>query len=537
MGLKYDIERFDSRRSPVLARQGMVATTQPLAAMAGLRVLLGGGNAVDAAVASAACLGVTEPFQTGVGGDAFALIYRSDTGRVQALNASGPAPRLAQLEEYRRRGWPEIPPDSPLSWTVPGCVDGWHQMLKAHGTWTLRDVLAPAIQYADDGFPVSPVDAHYWHRETPRLLRDPGCRKMLLIDGHPPKPGDVLVQKELAKTLRLIAEGGRDSFYCGEIAEKLVAYSDTAGGLLKREDLKAYSAEWCEPIGIEYHGFRVLECPPNGQGLAALLSLRAVENSSFSTLPRDSAECWHLLIEAAKLGLAGSSAYVADPRFQAVPVEELLSDEHTRENSRKLAAAAKATDGTEHFGAGMANTAYVAVVDKAGNAVSLISSVYDNFGSGHAVDGLGFVMQNRGRGFSLDPAHPNRLAPGKRPYHTIIPSMMLRNGRLYACVGFVGGFLQPQGHLQLIVNLVDYGMDSQAAVNALRFRWFEGRRVLAEDGLPPETYIGLESRGHEVLRQRGHYGLGGAQIIILDEARGVIEAGSEPRMDGCAVGF
>jgi gamma-glutamyltranspeptidase/glutathione hydrolase len=515
----------------------MVATSQPLAAMAGLRILLQGGNAMDAAVAVSAVLSVTEPHQTGLGADLFALVYRRDTGRVQALNASGPAPRTARLEDYLARGWHEIPLDSPWAWTVPGCVDGWHQMLKAHGTLPLRDVLTPAIQYAEDGFPVSPVDADYWTRHAARLQQDPGSRKALLIDGRLPRPGDVLVQKDLARTLHLLAAGGRDVFYRGEIADRLVTYSDAVGGLLKREDLDGYTAEWSEPIGTDYRGIRVLECPPNGQGLAALLALRAIGGSDLAALPRDSAECWHLLIEAAKLGLVQSRASVADPRFQNVPIKAMLSDRHTAANRQKLAAATSAVDGSAASRSSLSNTAYAAVVDNAGNAVSLICSVYNDFGTGHTVDGLGFLMQNRGACFSLDPAHPNRLAPGKRPYHTIIPSMLLKDGGLYACLGFVGGFMQPQGHLQLVVNLLDYGMDVQTAVDTLRFRWESGRQVIVEDGFPPETYAGLAARGHEVVRRDGHLGFGGAQIIARDAAQGVLVGGSEPRQDGCAVGY
>jgi gamma-glutamyltranspeptidase/glutathione hydrolase len=522
----YNVLAFNSRRSPVFARRGLIATAHPLASAAGLRILQDGGNAIDAAVAAAAVLGVVEPYQTGLGGDAFALIYLARERRVRALNASGPAPQAATLESYRARGLTEIPRRSALAWTVPGCVDGWAAMLEAHGRRTLAQVLAPAIEYAEQGFPVAPGDAVSWQASEAVLAQDAEAARTLLVDGRAPRAGDVVVQHDLARTLRLVAEGGRDAFYEGEVAKRLVAYARDAGGLLSRDDLAAYRAEWVEPIEAEYKGYRVLECPPNGQGLAALIALRALRDVDLAADPRDSAACLHRLIEAVKQGMVQAARHVADPRFADVPVATLLRD------ARPPSGYTASVPDAEAWG--RSDTVYLAVVDHDGNAVSFINSVYDDFGSGHVARGLGFVMQNRGAGFSLDPAHPNRLEPGKRPFHTIIPAMLLRGDALHTVLGVSGGFMQPQGHAQLVASLVDYGLDVQSAVDMPRFWWEEGRRVAVEEGVPQSTCATLASWGHDIVR-RGHRGMGGAQIIQA-LPKGVWVAGSEPRQDGCAIG-
>ena len=523
----YNVLAFNSRRSPVLARRGLIATAQPLASLAGMRMLLGGGNAIDAAVAAAAVLGVVNPYQTGLGGDAFALIYLAKEGRVRALNASGPAPAAATLEGYQGRGLDAVPADSPLSWTVPGCVDGWAQMLAAHGRLTWREVLQPAIAYAEEGFPVAPGDALSWSLGEARLRRDPEAARTLLIDGRAPRAGEVLVQPDLARSLRLLAEGGPDAFYRGEIAERLVAYAQRMGGLLDRRDLAAYRAEWPEPIGAEHRGRRVLQCPPNALGLATLVALRALRDVDLAAHPREAPECWHLLIEAMKQGMVAARDHVADPRFGEVPVARLLAAARRPDG---WTAAAPAT-----LAGGRGDTVYLAVVDAEGNGVSFINSVYSDFGSGHVAEGLGFVMQNRGACFSLDPAHPNRLAPGKRPLHTLMPGLVLRDGALDTVLGVTGGFMQPQGQLQLLVNLIDYRLDVQSAIDHPRFWWETGRRVVIEEGVPEATCAALARWGHEVVR-RGHRGIGGGQAIQALPG-GVWAAGSEPRQDGCAIGF
>ncbi len=505
----------------------MVATAQPLASLAGMRMLLDGGNAVDAAVAAAAVLGVVEPYQTGLGGDAFALVYNARDRKVRALNASGPAPQAATLEGYRAQGFERVPRHSPLAWTVPGCVDGWSQMLGAHGKFTLREVLQPAIEYAESGFAVAPGDAVSWSLSEDRLRADGPAARSLLIEGRVPRAGDVLVQSDLARTLRVIAAGGRDEFYEGAIAERLIDYSDRAGGLLSRRDLADYRAEWQEPIGVDYRGYRVLECPPNGQGLAALIALKAISALELSAYDRDSPECWHLLIEATKQAMLDAQHHVTDPRFSDIPVMQLLANARPPNGWTASAPAAKAW--------GRSDTVYLSVTDGEGNAVSFINSVFDDFGSGHVAEGLGFAMQNRGAGFSLDPEHPNRLAPGKRPFHTIIPGMVLRDDAMHTVFGVSGGFMQPQGHLQLLVNLLDYGLDVQSAIDMPRFWWEEGRRVVIESGVSDATCDQLAIWGHEIVR-REHRGMGGAQIISL-LPDGVWVAGSEPRQDGCAIGY
>ena len=530
----YNVDRFNSRRSPVFARRAMVCGSHPLATLAGIRTMLRGGNAIDAAVAAAAVLGVVQPYQTGLGGDAFALIYLAATREIHALNASGPAPAAARLEDYLARGFTEVPKHSPYAWTVPGCVDGWCQMLERYGRLPLAAVLELAIAYAEEGFPVAPGDAASWKLSEARLREDADSRRALLIDGRAPQPGDVVVQRDLGRTLRRLAAGGRDEFYRGEIAERLVAYAQRQGGVLARADLAAYRAEWQKPIEVGYRGLRVLECPPNGQGIAALIALRLVSglDRDLSAVPRDSPECLHVLIEAMKCGMAEAARHVADPRFEAVPVEELLSERYRLDHPLSLPAASPRGVRADQT----SDTVYLAVVDPEGNAVSFINSIYDDFGSGHTAGDLGFVMQNRGADFSLDPRHPNRLAPGKRPYHTIIPAMVLDGDALHAVFGVTGGFMQPQGHLQVLVNLLDYGLDEQTALDLPRFWWKAGRRVLVEDGFPAATYERLRGWGHEVVAQ-GHRGIGGGQVIRVRPDRGVLVGGSEPRQDGCAMGF
>jgi len=390
-------------------------------------------------------------------------------------------------------------------------------------------VLGPAIRHAEHGFPLSPADAASWLQYEAILKNDPGCRQNLVIDGRVPRAGEVLVQTNLARTLRMIAEGGRDAFYRGSIAEGIVRFSEVNGGFFSRADLAEYRAEWQQPIGIDYRGHRVLECPPNGQGIAALLALRAVETVDFKKHARDSAQCWHLLIEATKHGMTETARFVADPAVSPFDAAALLS-------RAVPPLAAKASDPSERAASG-SDTVFLAIVDEAGNAVSFINSVYGDFGSAYSIPDLGFILQNRGCGFSLDPSHPNCLAPKKRPYHTIIPGMTLQDGRPSVVFGITGGFLQPQGHLQLLTSLLDYGLDVQSAIDMPRFWWEERRRVMIEDGMPDAFYAQLAALGHEIVRRPGRRGFGGAQIISLNHKDGVLIGGSEPRQDGCAIGY
>jgi gamma-glutamyltranspeptidase/glutathione hydrolase len=532
--------RYPSRRSPVACRRGMVATSQPLAAMAGVRVLLGGGNAVDAAIATAAALNVVEPMSTGIGGDAFALIYMADSGEVRALNGSGRAPLAATPELYRRRGHTEVPLYDILAVTVPGAVDAWTTALDAYGTRSLAEVLAPAIEYAEDGFPVSEVVAAAWHTIAPRLRDDPAAARTYLVDGlYAPLPGEVFRQPNLARTLRQIADGGRDAFYRGPIAEAIVATSDALGGLLTLEDFARHQSTWEEPISANYRGYTVFECPPNGQGLAALLALNILADDDLAALGPDSPDALHLQIEAMRLAFADAFTYIGDPHHVEVPVEALLSSRYA-EARRMLIdpryAARSVRAGVPPVGE---DTVYLTVVDEDGNAVSFINSLYHGFGAGIVAGETGIALQNRGACFVLDEGHANCLAPGKRPYHTIIPCMVLQDRWLWASFGVMGGFMQPQGHLQVLVNMIDFGMTPQEALDAPRFEVLTDlERVALERTFDPALRAELIARGHRVVDSEASlFGFGGGQIIQIDQNSGARIGGSDPRKDGCAIGY
>ena len=535
---------FDSRRSGVLALNGMVATSQPLAAQAGLQVLINGGNAVDAAVAAAATLNVVEPESTGMGGDMFALVRHHREGKVHALNGSGRAPGAASIDELRAAGHHQMPQEGAYSVSIPGTVHGWETILAEHGTMPLAEVLKPAIGYAEEGFPVSDYIAYQWSGQGARLGARPGGEEMLL-NGRPPRQGEVMKLPTLGKTLRAVAEGGSDAFYHGEIAEKIAGFVQEQGGWISTEDLAAHRSDWDEAISTDYRGITCWECPPNGQGIAALEALNIVEGFDVKGMGPQTVAWYHHLIEAMRLAFADAYRYVADPRVAEVPITE-LTDKGYAAKRRELIDPERAMPRAPHgditsLGSGGGpggDTVYVSVVDGKGNACSFINSVYINFGSGLVVPGTGIVLQNRAALFSLDPNHPNALTPGKRPYHTIIPAMATRDDELYLCYGVMGGFMQPQGHLQVMTNMVDFGMDPQAALNALRFQVI-GDTTLIEEGLAPEVIGGLQSLGHQLQMIRGHarVGMGGGQVIQRNPESGALWAGSEPRKDGCAVGF
>lgn len=532
--------RYPSRRSTVASRRGMVATSQPLAALAGLRVLMSGGNAVDAAVAASAVLNVVEPMATGIGGDAFALIYLADSGEVKALNGSGRAPLAATLEEYRRRRHDKVPLFDILAVTVPGTVDTWATALEAHGTMSLAEVLAPAIEYAEDGFPVSEVIAAAWHTIGPRLYDDPAARQTYLVDGlNPPHPGEIFRQPNLARTLRLIAEGGRDAFYLGPIAEEIVRTSERYGGLLALEDFARHTSTWDEPISTDYRGYTVYECPPNGHGIAALIALNILADDDLADMGPDSAEALHLQIEAMRLAYADAFTYVADPAMADVPVDGLLSRSYAEQrrlliDPRHAAPAVYAGDPNVGH-----DTVYLSVVDDQGNAVSFINSLYYGFGSGIVAGNTGIMLQNRGAGFVLDEGHRNCIAPGKRPYHTIIPCMVLQGRWLYGSLGVMGGFMQPQGHLQVLVNLIDHGMTPQEALDKPRFEVMTDLESVALEGSMDGALRGeMASRGHRLADPSGSvFGFGGGQAIVIDPQSGARLGGSDPRKDGCAIGY
>jgi gamma-glutamyltranspeptidase/glutathione hydrolase len=527
---------FPSRRSAVLARQGMVATSQPLAAMAGLRILMDGGNAADAAITVASMLNVVEPMSTGIGGDCFALIYKAETGQVAALNGSGRAPAAFTLQEAQRLGLESIPLTGPLPVTVPGAASGWEALLERYGTMSLANCLAPAIATAEDGFPVSERISAGWQRSEAKLSRDREAARVYL---PAPKVGDVHRQPDLARTFRTVAEGGAQAFYHGVLAEKIAAYVQSKGGYLTQDDLALHTATWETPIRTTYRDVEVLEHPPNGQGLAALVALNIVEGYDMADMDYFDPARWHLMIEAMRLGMADAAYHVADPTLVKLPIAGLLSKEYAARR-RSLVHSDRALDLIAPGQPEHRDTVYLTVVDGQGNAVSFINSLYYGFGSGLVVPGTGICLQNRGACFTLEPGHPNILAGAKRPYHTIIPAMALRGGELWLSFGVMGGFMQPQGHLQVLANLIDYGMDPQAALDAPRFRVQErgGLRVHIETGVPLKVRKALAAMGHEVESQTTFApGFGSGDIIARDATTGVLCGASDPRKDGCAVGF
>ncbi len=517
----------------------MVATSQPLAVEAGLEVLRQGGNAFDAAVTTAAVLNVVEPMSTGIGGDCFALLYLADSGEIRALNGSGRAPEALDIDVFQERGLKQVPATGMLPVTVPGTVDGWATLLDAHGTLSLGEALAPAIGYAEEGFAVTRIIAGAWARAEEKLRATPDAATHYLVDGErAPRGGEVFRLPALAGTLRQIAAGGRDAFYTGPIAEALVDFSNRNGGYLSLSDLSRHSSSWVDPISTDYRGYRVHECPPNGQGLAALLALNIFKGFGLQGGPIHDAERLHLLIESMRLGFADAYTYVADMELVDLPLDELLSDSYATRR-RALIQPDRAMDRPSPGQPAGQDTVYLTVVDGAGNACSFINSLYQGFGSGMVAGDTAICLQNRGACFVLDPAHRNSWAPGKRPYHTIIPSLITRQGRLVASYGVMGGFMQPQGHLQVVSNLVDHGLPAQELMDTPRFRVSRDlREVLVEQGIAADVVNELRQMGHRIPPPRPiSHEFGGGQIILVDEESGALQGGSDPRKDGCALGF
>jgi gamma-glutamyltranspeptidase/glutathione hydrolase len=539
---------FNSRRSPVYSKRGIVASSQPLAVAAGLEILSQGGNAADTAVATAAALNVTEPTSTGIGGDCFAIYYNAADRQVSALNGSGRAPAALTLERLQEEGFDqELPPYHPYTITVPGACAGWVDLVVKFGRLNMIQVLAPAIRLAEEGFPVAPLTAYFWSRGAERQLKTAPGGSELTIDGRAPLAGEVFQNPGLAATFRDVAGGGKKAFYEGQIAEAIAEVIQMAGGCLTVNDLAAHHSIWEEPISTDYRGLRIWECPPNGQGLAALLGLNILEGYDLADLPPLSTPRLHLEIEAMRLAFADTSWYVADPEFNPAPLGDLLSKEYAAMR-RQLIDPSKATlDQKRGAPVGGSDTVYLSVVDGDGNACSFINSNYMGFGTGIVPKGWGFSLQNRGHNFRLDPDHPNALAPGKRPYHTIIPALATRANsegeqELYASFGVMGGFMQPQGHLQVVVSLVDDHLDPQAALDQPRFCIAEGEaggRVALEQGISPEVMEELAALGHNVEPVSGHNRaiFGRGQIITRNAESGVLCGGSDPRADGCAMSW
>jgi len=526
-------------RSVVRAQHGMVASSQPLASQVGLDVLKRGGNAVDAAIAMAAMLNVTEPMMTGIGGDAFAIVYWSKTKELKGLNASGRAPRSLTRDYFVKKNLKSIPNGGMEAVTVPGAFDGWVALVDKYGTMKMADLLAPAIAYAENGFPVMEKTAEDWQAEVRKLQRTPAATANYLVEGRAPRAGEIFRQPNLARTLRTLANGGRDAFYKGEVARAIVDYCKKNGGFITLEDLAATKSDWVELISTNYRGYTVYEIPPNGQGLTALLALNILEGFDLSTLSAQPSRYYHTMIEAMKIAFADRNRYIADPGFAKVPVAELLSKSYAVKR-RGLINSEKALDsvppGDLNLGS---DTTYLSVVDKDGNAVSFINSLFDAFGSGVVAGDTGIVLQNRGTGFSLDPDHPNRLEPGKRPFHTIIPAMVFKDGQLFMSFGVMGGAIQPQGHVQVLVNIIDLGMDLQEALDAPRFRFMTGKNVLFEDELTAPVIEKLIAMGHVRATPPGvlRSSMGGGQAIMIDPATKTLMGASDPRKDGMALGY
>jgi gamma-glutamyltranspeptidase/glutathione hydrolase len=532
-------------RSAVIARHGMAATSQPLATATAIRVLQDGGNAVDAAIAANAVLGVVEPMSCGIGGDLFAIVWDAKSRKLYGLNASGRSPYAATRSVFLEKGLTSIPADGPLSWSVPGCVDGWDRLRARFGSKPLSDLLAPAIAYAEEGFPVSEIIAADWKSTAPELARVPSSAACLLPGGRAPGSGDIFRNPDLARSLRLVASQGRDAFYRGPIAASLVSYSEQVGGLFSKKDFEDHTSTWVEPVSTNYRGFDVWELPPNGQGIAALQMLNLLEPYDLKAMGPLSADALHLMIEAKKLAYEDRARYYSDPDFTRIPVARLISKAYAASRA-PLIRPDRANDRPTAGEPGEADTIYMTVVDKDRNCVSLIQSNFKGFGSYHVPEGLGFPLQNRGCLFALDESHGNRLEPHKRPFHTIIPGFVTKDGRPWLSFGVMGGDMQAQGHAQVLCNMIDFGMDVQEAGEAARFRHAGsseptgekaqgGGQVALESGVSPEVRRALESRGHRLVSSQGTFG--GYQAIRIDLERGVLIGGSDPRKDGCALGY
>src|SRR5580704_11927885 len=537
-------------RSAVIASHGIVCTSQPLAAQVGLDVLKAGGTAADAAIAVDAMMGLVEPMSCGIGGDLFVIYWDNKTQKLYGLNASGRSPYAVNRDVLKQKGLKFIPGEGVLSWSVPGCVDGWDQLRSRFGTMKLSQLLAPAIQYAEEGFPVSEIIAGYWKMGERIAPHYPETAATYYPNGRAPRTGEIFRNENLAHSLRLIAEGGRDSYYRGPIAEQIVAFSQTHGGYFSKRDFEDHTSDWVEPVSTNYRGYDVWELPPNGQGIAALEILNILEGYDIRAMGRNSPDYWHLLIEAKKLAYADRAKYLGDPDYHKLPVAELISKDYASRQRQRIDVhhAATSVDPGDPLLAKKGDTIYLCVVDKDRNCCSLIQSNYWGFGSYVVPAKTGFVIQNRGSQFSLDPQHVNSLEPHKRPFHTIIPAMVTKEGKPWLCFGVMGGDFQPQGHTQILVNMIDFGLDVQAAGDAGRIRHDgsqtptgqamtpPGGTLDIESGIPDATIAELLRRGHQIDRKGGDT-FGGYQGIWIDRKYGTLQGGTEPRKDGAPVGY
>ncbi len=534
-------------RSEIIAPHAMAATSQPLATQIALETMRRGGNAIDAAIAANAALGLMEPTSCGMGGDLFAIVWDAKTRKLYGLNASGRSPKLLTLDEFKKRDLSSIPRYGPLPVTVPGCVDGWFTLHERFGRLPMKEILSPTIDYARKGFPVSELIAHYWNGGARAFQKYPGFRETFMPDGHAPRKGERFRNPNLAHTLEQLGEGGRDVFYQGAIAHTIDSFMKRVGGFLRYEDLRAHHSQWVEPVSADYRGYRVWELPPNGQGIAALQILNILSGYDLRQAGFGSADHLHYFLEAKKLAFEDRARFYADPDFQKLPVAELISAEYAAKRRALISdrrAASRYVAGNPSLEEG--DTIYLTVADADRNMVSLIQSNYRGFGSGLCPDGLGFGLQDRGELFDLTPGRFNSYAPGKRPFHTIIPAFITKDGQPYISFGVMGGATQPQAHAQIVMNLFDFDMNLQEAGDAPRVvhtgssqptgeRMVDGGRVNLESGFPFETIRTLLSRGHKVGSATGIYG--GYQAIRYDAEQDVYYGASESRKDGQAAGY
>jgi gamma-glutamyltranspeptidase/glutathione hydrolase len=532
-------------RSEVIAQHGMACTSQPLATQVALDILKKGGNAVDAAIAANAVLGLVEPVSNGIGGDLFVIIWDTKTQKLYGLNASGRSPKSLTLEYFKEEGYERIPSHGPLPVSVPGCVDGWFEMHKKFGTLPIEEILQPAIDYARNGFPVTELIAYYWQSGVRYLSRFPNVAEIFMPDGKAPQKGEIFKNPYLANTLEKIAKGGRDAFYKGEVAKTIDTFMKKMDGFLSYEDMANHSSEWVEPVSINYRGHDIWELPPNGQGIAALQILNILEEFDITSMGFGSEEYIHHFVEAKKIAFEDRAKYYADPAFNNIPVKQLISKEYAAKRAELI----NPNRAARRYDAGeleQGNTIYMTVADNEGTMVSLIQSNYRGMGSGMAPDGLGFILQDRGELFSLEEGHFNCYAPGKRPFHTIIPGFITKNGKPWVSFGVMGGSMQPQGHAQIVINLIDFGMNLQEAGDAPRIRhggssqptgekMTNGGTVYLESGIPYETIRILLTKGHRIQWTVG--GFGGYQAIMWDEKNKVYYGASESRKDGQAAGY
>lgn len=541
-------------RSEVIAPQAMAATSQPLATQIALDIMKSGGNAIDAAIGANAALGLMEPTGSGIGGDLYAILWHEKTQRLYGLNASGRSPKGLTYdklqEELTKLGREDLPPYGMLPISVPGAVDGWFELHSKFGEMPMDKILQPAIDYAENGFPVSELIAYYWDLSVPRLSPQPGSFKdTFTIDGKAPREGQMFKNPELANTYRLLAKNGRYAFYQGEIAKKIDQFMKDNGGYLRYEDLAEHDSNWVEPLGVEYKGHTLWELPPNGQGIAALQMLQILKNFDLAEMGYNSTESLHTMVEAKKLAFEDRAKFYADMDFSKQPIEALISEEYGKERAKliKKRAARTVQAGNPNLTEG--DTIYLTTADKGGNMVSLIQSNYRGMGSGVVVPGLGFVFQDRGQLFSMDKEHANAYEPGKRPFHTIIPAFVTKTGKPFMSYGVMGGAMQPQGHVQILVNMIDYGMNLQEAGDATRWQHMgsteptesqakyltDGGYVEIESGVSAQVIRELQQKGHDV--RSGNGGFGGYQAIMRDHDEGVYRGASESRKDGQAAGY